>query len=205
MPTKDDEEVWTPSGSLSHDGKIEGVGQSDNRRNNLDLQLNPPPHALDLMPLELAERQPKQAGSAPEEPRREDRRHRPPFWMPIAIGAGVLVACTVVLLLLLVLQKPLQRASTAQATAKTEAPANEKLAVPDESEGAPSLTVQSDPPGAMVFIEGEESGSTPLLGSNEFAKGSQVRLRLELKGYRSWTGTFAGGLNAAVRAKLQRR
>jgi hypothetical protein len=81
----------------------------------------------------------------------------------------------------------------------------EKLSVPDEPEGALSLAVQSEPAGATVFVEGEEIGRTPLLGTNQYARGAQVKVRIELNGYRPWTGTFAGGTNAVVRARLEHR
>jgi PEGA domain-containing protein len=107
-----------------------------------------------------------------------------------------------VVLALVLRPKP---AADAARTADGRAPAPERLSTPDALEGAPSLTVQSDPPGATVYIQGEDAGRTPLLGSNEFARGAQVEVRMELRGYRPWTGNFVGGTNATVRAKLLRK
>jgi hypothetical protein len=194
MPTEDDEDQdkFVPAASLSPDGKIEGIYlPKDQRRPTESWENAPPPPALDLEPLELVPREPKpEPPPVPQPPRQR-------IGVPIVIGVGVLIFCAGLLALVL-------RHNPATSP-EPPAPVAEKLDVPDAPEGAPSLTVQSDPPGATVFVQGEESGSTPLLGSNEFAKGSQVKLRLELPGYRPWTGTFSGGINATVRAKLKRK
>jgi hypothetical protein len=192
MPMEDDEneEEFVPAASLSHDGKIEGIYLPKDQRRPLESWENAPrPPALDLEPLELAAREPKpEPPPVPKPPRQR-------IGVPVAIGVGVLIFCGGVLAL--VLHHAPNAASRPEAAGK--------LDVPDEPEGAPSLTVQSEPPGATVFVQEEETGSTPLVGSNEFAKGSQVKLRLELPGYRPWTGSFSGGVNTTVRAKLKRK
>jgi eukaryotic-like serine/threonine-protein kinase len=193
MPTEDDEDKdrVVPAVSLSRDGKIEGLYLPKDQRRPVEAWENPPQlPPLDLEPLELAPREPK------PEPPPEPEAYRPGSGRAIAIGAGVLLLCAGVLFL--VLRHPARQAAETS-------PVAEKLAVPETPEGAPALSVESEPSGATVFVQGEESGNTPLLGSNEFSRGSQVQVRLELKGYQPWTGTFNGGVNAKVRATLRRR
>ena len=48
--------------------------------------------------------------------------------------------------------------------------------------------VESRPPGAIVFLNGERVGTTPLT-LDTVATGSQA-LRLELDGYRRWTSSI---------------
>jgi hypothetical protein len=50
-----------------------------------------------------------------------------------------------------------------------------------------ALVVESRPPGAVVFLNGERVGTTPLT-LDTVATGSQV-LRLEMAGYRRWTSS----------------
>jgi len=186
MPMKDDEdeEEWAPAAHLSRDGKIEGLYLPRDQRREPESWVAPPPEP----PLELAELPPK-----PPPPPPEPEPPRPSHWKGIAVGAGVLLACAAAVFFLV------RRAGVVRGSAPV------RLRVPANPEGWPTLTVQSDPPGAKVFVDGEESGGTPLLGTNEFAKGSEVQVRLELKGYAPWTGTFAGGENATVRAALKRK
>ena len=191
MPMKDDEEEqqqndeWAPAAHLSHDGKIEGLYLPKDQRRDPETWTAPPLEP----PLELAETTPfkREAEPPPEEPRKPSRL------AAIAIGLGVLLACAAVVFF-----------TVRRSAPPPEAPP-EKVAISVDPEGAPALTVQSDPPGAAVFIEGEESGGTPLLANNEFGKGTQVKVRLELKGYEPWSGTFPGGVNATVHARLKRK
>jgi hypothetical protein len=48
------------------------------------------------------------------------------------------------------------------------------------------LKLNSDPPGALVYIDEERKGVTPLTVKDS-ALGSQVSIRIELEGHRSWT------------------
>jgi eukaryotic-like serine/threonine-protein kinase len=194
MPMKDDEEEqaqsdeWAPAAHISRDGKIEGLFLPKDQRRDPETWVQPP---IDL-PLELDHKPPAtQDEPPPPAPR------KPANLVPILVSLGVVLACGAVIFFLV--HKP-HRAALVE-----EPEPAEKLVVPDAPEGAPSLTVQSDPPGATVFVEGEESGSTPLLGSNEFGKGTQVKIRLELKGYEPWLGSFQGGANATIRARLKRK
>jgi len=50
-----------------------------------------------------------------------------------------------------------------------------------------ALIVESRPPGAVVFLNGERVGTTPLT-LDSVATGSQA-LRLEMDGYRRWTSS----------------
>ncbi|HEX4381676.1 MAG TPA: PEGA domain-containing protein [Myxococcales bacterium] len=193
----DDEEKndeWSPAASLSRDGKIEGLYLPRDQRREESTWTKEPP--IDL-PLELAERKPVEPEQLPEEaPRKPSRRG------PIAIGAAVLLVCAAAIFFMV--RKPSQVAAPAQAVVDDTPPA-EKLGTPSEASGAPAVSVLSDPPGATVFIESEETGSTPLVSVNEFGKNTRVKIRLELKGYATWTGTFSGGVNATIRATLRRK
>ena len=51
-----------------------------------------------------------------------------------------------------------------------------------------ALIVESRPPGAIVFLNGERVGTTPLT-LDTVATGSQA-LRLEMDGYRRWTSSI---------------
>ena len=65
----------------------------------------------------------------------------------------------------------------------------------------PILTVDSQPSGARVKIDGAEVGQTPYYSDNRYAAGP-VKLQLSLKGYRDWNGTFDGGEEAVVSVAL---
>jgi len=64
---------------------------------------------------------------------------------------------------------------------------------PDGSESAATrftapLVIESRPPGAIVFLNGDRVGTTPLT-LDTVATGSQA-LRLEMNGYRRWTSSI---------------
>ncbi len=67
----------------------------------------------------------------------------------------------------------------------------------------PTLTVSSEPPGAAVWVNDAELGTTPLRIDNRFPAG-RVPVQVRLKGYRTWKGTFTGGANANLEVKLKR-
>jgi hypothetical protein len=76
-----------------------------------------------------------------------------------------------------------------------------------ESEAPPpgSVHIDSEPSGAVVFIDGQEVGTTPLLITNAFPAGKSVKVRVTLPGYRPWLGVLQGGGNAKLSAQLRRR
>jgi len=51
--------------------------------------------------------------------------------------------------------------------------------------GPGQLRIESDPPGAVVFIDGQKHGSTPTLVSG-LPTGRQLTIRIEAEGYRPW-------------------
>ncbi|MFP2963537.1 PEGA domain-containing protein [Myxococcus sp. 1LA] len=67
----------------------------------------------------------------------------------------------------------------------------------------PMLRVDSDPPGATVWVRDAELGTTPLVLENRYPEG-RVPLQVRLKGHRTWKGTFSGGEAAHIDAKLKR-
>ncbi|ATB46509.1 protein kinase domain-containing protein [Corallococcus macrosporus] len=67
----------------------------------------------------------------------------------------------------------------------------------------PMLRVDSDPPGATVWVRDAELGTTPLALENRYPEG-RVPLQVRLKGHRTWKGTFSGGEAAHIDAKLKR-
>lgn len=73
-----------------------------------------------------------------------------------------------------------------------------------ESVEHPALTIESDPPGAAVEINGESVGDTPLRMGN-FYPAQQLKVTLTLPGYRPWTGRFTGGKRETIVARLRRR
>jgi serine/threonine protein kinase len=67
------------------------------------------------------------------------------------------------------------------------------------------LSVNTQPSGAAIRIDGADLGETPLLMDNFYPRGQSVKLEIVLKGYRSWTGTFRGGEAARFEVTLERR
>jgi serine/threonine-protein kinase len=65
------------------------------------------------------------------------------------------------------------------------------------------LSIESDPPGATVLVDGEELGTTPLVIDNAYPR-QDIPLKLTLKGYKPWTGTFIGGQPEALDIRLRR-
>jgi serine/threonine-protein kinase len=69
---------------------------------------------------------------------------------------------------------------------------------------APTLRIESDPPGATIHIEGAEMGSTPLVMDNVFLP-RPVEVILTLKDHHAWMGRFVGRRPALIKAKLIHR
>ena len=68
----------------------------------------------------------------------------------------------------------------------------------------PILSIESEPSGAKIQIGSQVLGETPLFIENAYPK-TQIEVRLSLKGYQPWTGKFAGGEAAELKATLRRR
>jgi eukaryotic-like serine/threonine-protein kinase len=68
----------------------------------------------------------------------------------------------------------------------------------------PILSIESEPSGAKIQIGSEVLGQTPLFIENIYPK-TQIEVKLSLKGYQPWTGKFAGGQAAELKATLRRR
>lgn len=71
-------------------------------------------------------------------------------------------------------------------------------------EAAPVLRIDSTPDGATVKINGEDKGRTPLFLENTWPADQQIEVKLYRPGYKVWTGTFTGGVEATVEGKLVR-
>ncbi|MBX5480533.1 MAG: PEGA domain-containing protein [Myxococcaceae bacterium] len=67
----------------------------------------------------------------------------------------------------------------------------------------PMLKIDSEPSGATVWIEGQEVGQTPLYLDNRYPDAT-IRVEIARPGYERWRGTFRGGAEQAVEAKLMR-
>jgi serine/threonine-protein kinase len=65
------------------------------------------------------------------------------------------------------------------------------------------LSIQTDPPGATVIVDGREVGTTPLVIDNDYPS-QEIPLKLTLKGFKPWTGTFAGGQPESLDVRLRR-
>jgi hypothetical protein len=63
-----------------------------------------------------------------------------------------------------------------------------------------SVSIQSEPSGAQVFVNGELAGSTPLV-LNKLAVGSRA-IRLEAQGYQSWSGVVRTVANEQARVSI---
>lgn len=67
----------------------------------------------------------------------------------------------------------------------------------------PLLSIQSEPEGALVTIDGTEIGTTPLVLDNTYPQ-LKISVQITLKGYKPWKGSFTGGEPASLEAKLKR-
>ena len=198
MPVDDDEPL-PHDFVVGHDGKIEGIYRPQDQRRAPAFLKTPDG------PLELQEREPvRDRDPLPPEPERPEPRRAPRF--------GVfLIAAAVVLALFLaagLLRRPGTgiAAPTSPAAEASPPPAAEEPAVAAERAAtAGALTVESEPSGATVFLGNEDVGKTPYLGSNGFPRGTKVKVRVALEGYRPWAGTLVGGADTTIKARLQRK
>ncbi|HEY0094600.1 MAG TPA: PEGA domain-containing protein, partial [Archangium sp.] len=68
----------------------------------------------------------------------------------------------------------------------------------------PLLSIQSQPEGATVTVDGTELGVTPMVLDNTYASGQDVPVQLTLKGHKPWKGTFSGGQPVDLNVRLKR-
>ena len=57
--------------------------------------------------------------------------------------------------------------------------------------------------GATVTVEGAVLGTTPLMMDNTYPAGD-IPVKVTMKGYKPWTGTFSGGQPQSLDVKLRR-
>nr|WP_225937376.1 protein kinase [Myxococcus sp. RHSTA-1-4] len=79
----------------------------------------------------------------------------------------------------------------------------EVFAALDIRPAAPVLTIQSEPPGATVRVDGRDVGTTPVTLENLYPATS-IPVQVRLKGYRAWKGTFRGGEPVQLQVALER-
>jgi serine/threonine-protein kinase len=65
------------------------------------------------------------------------------------------------------------------------------------------LSIQSEPSGATVIVDGTVLGTTPLAVDNTFPA-QDIPVKVTLKGYKPWTGTFTGGDQVTLDVKLRK-
>jgi eukaryotic-like serine/threonine-protein kinase len=179
-----DDDLWNPAVSIDEEGRVHGRASKAPAAEVRPAI--PPPEE----PLELADRPPVTSAPAvppvlgPEEttPPRKSNRVLEILAVVVLLAAGTLIA-------LHFLRAP--------------APGRPSLAGSAPS-GVPVLTIDSVPPGAVVLLDGAEVGRTPYLATNEFGAGAMVHLRIVRPGYKTWEGTFRGGLDVRVTARLRR-
>lgn len=70
--------------------------------------------------------------------------------------------------------------------------------------GRALLRIESEPSGATVLMGSEEIGLTPYLSDNDYPDGDNT-FSLKLSGHQPYQGSFQGGRDVTVRAKLRRR
>jgi len=194
MATPDDEDPWKPAVSLNSDGQLEGSHPIlEPRRPAIPA---PEQSAVAELELDLPAPQPLSGEGSGTSAPAEIAPARPRKLPLLAVAIVVALLCAAGMFVLLRKPGPSDAASIAPAQS-----ANQDGA--PEIDGALSLTILSEPPGATVFVDNEELGRTPLLASNGFAKGARISVRMELAGYRSWSGTLDGGVNAKLSAVLK--
>lgn len=68
-----------------------------------------------------------------------------------------------------------------------------------------TLSIQSEPSGAAVSVDGTPMGTTPLYVDNVYPAGRDIPVQVTLKGYKPWKGSFTGGQAATLDVTLTRR
>jgi serine/threonine-protein kinase len=66
------------------------------------------------------------------------------------------------------------------------------------------LQIDSKPSGATIRVGGQELGQTPFITENTYPRNS-IEVQITLPGYKPWRGTFKGGLNANIEARLSKK
>ena len=66
-----------------------------------------------------------------------------------------------------------------------------------------TLSISSEPAGATVLVDGTEVGTTPLFVDNLYPE-RDIPVRLTLKGYKPWKGSFKGGEPVTLEVRLKR-
>ncbi|WNG45238.1 protein kinase [Archangium minus] len=142
----------------------------------------PPPSVLDMREeeLELAKRSPKKG------------THYVPPKRRLPWGSAVATVATLLLLSgAAVLGMPYLR------------PLLTRLRDSTNPKQMPLLSIQSEPSGALVIVDGVELGTTPLVIDNTYPE-QDIPVKLTLKGYKSWKSKFTGGQPVALEVKLKR-
>jgi hypothetical protein len=67
-----------------------------------------------------------------------------------------------------------------------------------------TLSIVTSPAGAKLSIEGKVVGETPWFGDNTWPR-RPVLFELSLHGYRTWKGSFSGGVEARMDVTLTRK
>jgi serine/threonine-protein kinase len=138
------------------------------------------PRLADTSALELEQR------SQRDETLWEPEKRRGP-WLKLAVGLGVLVALGAGVVVL----RPWLEGQLRVANARVRT--------------ATVLTIQSQPAGATVIIDGAELGTTPLVMDNIYPAEQRIPVRLTLPGHKPWKGSFTGGQPALLDVKLEKR
>ncbi len=64
------------------------------------------------------------------------------------------------------------------------------------------LSIDSEPSGATVRVDGRELGQTPLLMENDYPP-RDIPVELHLRGHKPWRGTFGGGKEVKLQVPLE--
>jgi hypothetical protein len=101
------------------------------------------------------------------------------------------------------------KAAAADPTPSTTSKQTRRDPKPAREEPAPApsrkvkLAFESDPPGAMVFVDGKQMGMTPIYGS-EFAKDETLTFVFKLAGHEDETMVVPATMDRTVKAKLSK-
>jgi hypothetical protein len=180
-PPEQDDDAFTPTGpALGADGKLERPASAPLRTPHTSA-LRPPRAASPATPevLELAER-PRPAPTDYVPPPPPPEAH-PPSRAPLSLFALLLLAGLAA------------GGWFAWGYWRTTHPTPAAL-----------VFINSEPSGATVRLGGTEVGTTPWAADNAWGPGP-VQVEVSRPGYRTWTGSFAGGGPAHLNVRLQKR